>query len=300
MSRAARLASGIALSAAACAPSHFRFEPARHEWPALPTQAPATEGIAALPGGARLYYWDTGGPGEPVVLLHASSGSAASWAYQQPVLAAAGYRVIGYSRRGAYRSDPPDSASPGTAATDLDQLADFLKLGRFHLVSTGGGGGVALAYAISHQERLRSLTVANSLGGIQQPELDSIQRALLPNAFSNLPFDFQELGPNYRAANRGGVEEWLAQHRIAGRARRQGREARAVTWASLATLHVPTLLITGDADLYMPPITMRIMADHIPGSEAVVIAEVGHSGHWEQPEVFNRTLLSFLRRHRSR
>ncbi|MGE4048108.1 MAG: hypothetical protein AB7F35_24845, partial [Acetobacteraceae bacterium] len=42
----------------------------------IPPQAPATEGVADLPG-TRLYYWDTGGPGRTVVLLHAGTQSAA-------------------------------------------------------------------------------------------------------------------------------------------------------------------------------------------------------------------------------
>ena len=36
------------------------------------------EGYAELPSanGARLYYWDTGGNGEPIVMVHAATGSA--------------------------------------------------------------------------------------------------------------------------------------------------------------------------------------------------------------------------------
>src|SRR4051812_19443924 len=65
----------------------------------IPAQAPAKDGMAQLPG-ARLGYWDTGGDGAPIVLLHPATGSALIWEYQQPVFAKAGYRVIAYSRRG--------------------------------------------------------------------------------------------------------------------------------------------------------------------------------------------------------
>ena len=41
----------------------------------IPAQVPAKEGTADLPG-TRLGYWDTGGTGEPIVLLHPASGSA--------------------------------------------------------------------------------------------------------------------------------------------------------------------------------------------------------------------------------
>ena len=65
----------------------------------IPEQVPAAEGFAAVPG-ARLWYWDTGGQGEPLVLCHPASQSSQIWLYQQPVFAEAGYRVIAFSRRG--------------------------------------------------------------------------------------------------------------------------------------------------------------------------------------------------------
>jgi len=77
----------------------MRILPAQYEWPPIPPQAPVREGLAPLPD-VRLWFWDTGGPGEPIVLLHPGTGSSASWIYQQPVFAAAGLRVIAYSRRG--------------------------------------------------------------------------------------------------------------------------------------------------------------------------------------------------------
>ena len=43
----------------------------------IPPQAPAKEGIAVLPG-TRLAYWDTGGNGEAMVLLHPATGTQRS------------------------------------------------------------------------------------------------------------------------------------------------------------------------------------------------------------------------------
>src|SRR5882762_1123705 len=92
---------------------------------AIPPQAPAKEGIAVLPG-TRLAYWDTGGKGEAILLLHPATGTARIWSYQQPVFVKAGYRVIAYSRRGYGGSDPVPKENAGTAADDLHNLADFL------------------------------------------------------------------------------------------------------------------------------------------------------------------------------
>ena len=91
----------------------------------IPAQVSAKTGTAQVPD-TRLYYWDTGGDGPAIVLLHPATGSALIWGYQQPVFAKAGYRVIGYSRRGYYNSAPYEAAKPGTGADDLRALADQL------------------------------------------------------------------------------------------------------------------------------------------------------------------------------
>ena len=127
----------------------------------IPEQVPAKEGMADLPG-TRLGYWDTGGPGEPIVLLHPASGSALVWLYQQPVFAKAGYRVIAYSRRNYYNSDLAPENNPGTASADLQNLVEFLRVDKFHLVGSAAGGSVAADYALSHPERLLSLTVSSN------------------------------------------------------------------------------------------------------------------------------------------
>src|SRR5215470_4585159 len=91
----------------------------------IPAQVPAKDGVAQIPD-TRLWYWDTGGQGVPIVLLHPATGSALIWVYQQPVFAKAGYRVIAFSRRGYYNSAAFDSKNPGIGSEDLKQLTDVL------------------------------------------------------------------------------------------------------------------------------------------------------------------------------
>src|ERR1700729_3969371 len=123
----------------------------------VPAQAAVREAVAELPG-TRLWYWDIGGSGRPVVLMHAATHSAAGWVYQQPVLAAAGYRAIGYSRRGYFRSDPDDPGNPGVAADDLDNLTRYLNLDTVDLVAAAQGGFFALDFALAFPGKVRSLT----------------------------------------------------------------------------------------------------------------------------------------------
>jgi pimeloyl-ACP methyl ester carboxylesterase len=233
---------------------------------------------------AGLRYMESGGEGSgegpPVVFLHAGSGSSRMWEHQIPAFTTAGYRFIAYDRR-----------PQGSAVEDLEALAEHLVLDRFHLVGTAAGGIVAVDYALSFPQRLRSLVVANSIVGVQDEDYVQLSKGLRPSPqFDALPPEVRELGPSYRATNPAGTRRWkeLAQH-----VKTQATRNR-ITFASLETIKTPTLLITGDADLYTPPPVLRLFAKRFPNCESVVIPECGHSAFWEQPDNFNRTVLDFI------
>ena len=261
---------------------------------------PAREAYADLPG-VRVWYKDSGGRGVPVVFLHAATGSSRVWEHQFPVFAGRGYRVIAYDRRGWGRSViDPEGVQPGTGADDLLALIAHLGIDRVHLVGTAAGGFVAFDFAVSFPERLRSLVVANSIGGMQDEDYLELGRRLRPPQFTQMPPEFRELGPSYRAANPDGTRRWIELERIS---RPEGPIAAAqlmknrLTFSLLETLRVPTLLLTGSADLYAPPPVLRLFAARIRNSESVIVPEAGHSSYWEQPELFNRALLEFIGKH---
>jgi pimeloyl-ACP methyl ester carboxylesterase len=264
---------------------------------ALPEPIQAKDGLAVLPD-TRLWYWDTGGDGQPIILVHPATGSALIWGYQQPAFAKAGYRVIGYSRRSYYNSDPVVADRPGIASEDLDHLADYLGLRKFHLVGSAAGGGVAADYAVSHPDRLLSLVIASNPSGLSSGPLATLYANLRPKGFEELPPDFRELGPSYRAANPAGAKLWLElEHKaITSRPFRQS-PANKITEATLNRLPVPTLLISGEADLASPPGLIRMVAAQIPSAELVTVPEAGHSSYWERPDIFNRAVLDFIGRH---
>src|SRR4029077_2634120 len=141
--------------------------------------------------------------------LHPVTGSGAIWGYQQPVLAKAGYRVIGYSRRGHYRSGPVSAEQPGTAADDLRELLDHIGVTRCHLVGSAAGGFVPPDFVLSYPDRVFTITIACSLGGVQDAEFLRTTERILPPGFRELPPDFRELSASYRAAHPQGVARWL-------------------------------------------------------------------------------------------
>jgi pimeloyl-ACP methyl ester carboxylesterase len=250
------------------------------------------DGTVSAQGG-ELWYWDTGGDGPPVVLLHSGTGSALNWPEQQGAFAEAGYRVVGYSRRGHYRSS---AASGSSAADDLAALATALDLDPFHAVAVAAGGICATDLALGRPAALRSLIIASSIMGIADPDWGARLQALQFPGFSHLPHDFLELGPSYRADNADGLAEWRRVHGLAYSGDEMPIQAisNEITWATLRRLTMPVLLIAGGADLYVPPPVMRELAARIPGAQMVVMSDVGHSAPWERPAEFNHAVLKFI------
>ncbi len=255
------------------------------------------EGYVEVGDGHALWFFDTGGDGVPVVLLHAGVGSGHVWEHQIPAFAAAGYRLIGYSRRGYAGSILGDPGAPGTGATDLLTLADDLNLKKFHLVGTAAGGMVAADFTVSHEQRLLSLVLANTIVGVTDADYRAIQARLWPHSFDALTPDFKELSPSSRHLEPEGCKRWTALVQDA-RATALPEQAFAndVTWHRLAAWKLPALLLTGDADLYMPPSVMQLLQSRIPGSQSHLVAGCGHSAFWEQPDIFNRVVLEFIAR----
>lgn len=255
------------------------------------------EGTVEITGG-HLWYWDTGGDGPPIVLLHPATGSALSWPRQRTAFADAGHRVIGYSRRGHHRSSAASVAAPGSGADDLAVLANALELHPFHAVAVAAGGVYAVDFALGHPEALRSLVIASSIVGITDDDWQARRRALQFPGFADLPGDFLELGPSYRAEDPEGLAEWRRTRRLAhvGDGVVVQDVTSEITWATLGQLVPPVLVIAGGADLHVPAPLMRQVAAAIPGARLAVLPDSGHSPHWERPGEFNRAVLDFISR----
>jgi len=254
---------------------------------------------AELPG-VNLWFTDTGGTGIPVVLLHANTGTSEAWEAQISALSSAGYRVVAFDRRGWGRSMASSATGPqpGTIAGDLDALAGHLKLDRFHLIGVAGGGFAALDYAAWRPERLRGLVVGASTGSVEDKEVaDFIARIAIPDIRKH-PAVYREVAPSYRGANPEGTKRWIE---IDEHSRQPDAPVQPLntpnTFAKLATISSPTLVIAADADLLAPPALMRIWAAHLKNHEWATMQDAGHAAAWEQPDVFNGIVLNFLRRH---
>lgn len=259
--------------------------------------------FAAVPG-AQLWYLDTGGEGPPIVFLHANTGTSASWengwARQLSFFADAGYRAIAFDRRGWGRSSavPATGPQPGTIAGDLDALLDLLHLGSVHLVGVAGGAFAAIDYAHWRPERVRSLVTGATTAQVVDEEIASfIARIRIPALGDPASEVLREVSAGYRGASPEGTAGW---REIAAHARQSGAEVQPLrtpnTYAKLAEIETPTLVMVGSADLLAPPRLMERWATRLPHHELRTIVGAGHSLAYEEPEQFNRLVHEFLER----
>ena len=263
----------------------------------VPQHNPPVEGMFKVSPEQDLYYWDTGGSGPVIVLIHPGRGSAFSWPYQQTTFADAGFRTIAYSRRGHQGSPITSAVNSSTDADDLNDLLTFLKVDKFHAVALAAGGFTLSDFAVSFSDKLLSMTIVCSLFGLWDKDIDARSDFILSKGFSDLPPEFKELGAAYRFAHPEGVEAWKKMEQKAKEKglRNRQKDKNKVTWEKLRALKIPTFMITGGADLYQPPSMMRAAARQLPGTKTLVVPEAGHALQWEQPTLFNKKTLNFIR-----
>lgn len=115
-------------------------------------------------GGIESFALDRG-EGEAVLLLHGVPSSSYLYRKVAPGLAADGLRAVAPDFPGLGLADRPDrfDYSWGGLAGWLEQAVDALALDRCHLVVHDIGGPIGFEWAIRNPDRVRSLTVLNTL-----------------------------------------------------------------------------------------------------------------------------------------
>lgn len=270
----------------------------------LPVPVAASEAVLKVES-ANLWYRDTGGSGEVVVLIHPTNLSGKCWGYQERAFAQAGYRVISYSRRGYQGSEVGVDGDSNDAVDDLRDIIDSLQLGHVHLVSSAGGGAVAVGYAARWPDdrRIASLVVACSLPYVEKSN-EPGGKPKIPAKFlefRGMPMHLLGLGTSYRDANPEGVKEWQAMNaQLAGKDGRAGTRRQSngaiSSLKEFEQIKAPTLYLAGSADLFCTPVLMQSFAEHTPISDIKVMNGVGHTGFWEAPNTFNARVTEHISR----
>lgn len=110
--------------------------------------AAVNETDLTLPDGRTLHVYDSGDLGGPTVLWHAGTPNIGT--PPRPLFGTGdrlGVRWVGYDRPGYGGSTPNPGRDVASAASDVTAIADALRLDRFAVLGSSGGGPHALACA---------------------------------------------------------------------------------------------------------------------------------------------------------
>ena len=262
----------------------------------------------AIVNGIRIHY-EVAGAGDPVLLVNGLGSPAVSWSLQVKALAPH-FRVVTLDNRGVGESDlPPDPAyTTAQLAGDAAELLRQMKIDRAHIVGASMGGTIAQELALRHPRLVRSLVLActwvdadarfiatvsawASLGH-RVPVEERFRHVLYPWLYS--PTFFEKKDNVEQAFRRALAYPHPTKPEAIERQARGVLEWNGTRVKRLGEIKVPTLVLVGKDDILTPPSFAKAVAKGIKKSRLSVLPG-GHGFFLEEPEVFNRAMLRFLK-----
>jgi len=251
---------------------------------------------------AQLSY-EVVGSGPDVVLLHPFPLNHNFWNGVIGQLSTR-YRVILPDLRAHGDSELGDGpATMEKMADDLAKLCREEQISRASFVGVSIGGYLLFEFWRRNREHVAALVLSNTRAAAETPQSratrlgladkvlregtasfieDMLPKLLAPTTMTNRP-DLVD------AARR--MMQKMSPQDIAGV--QQGMAARPDSVATLKTISVPTLVITG-ADDSIPRDEAELMHQQVAGSRLQIIDRAGHYAALEQPQEYGRILRAFL------
>lgn len=250
----------------------------------------------------KLAYSDTG-RGLAVVLVHGFANDRLLWDRQVNALQAR-YRLILPDLRGFGESGDADGRpiSMDAYAGDIAALLDRLAVCRAVVGGISLGGYVALAFALRYPARTAGLVLANTRAIADSPEaahqreqmareIEARGAEAVVESYGDNPFR-----PDCPAVVKEAVRAMIRRQPVNGLV--SGIRAMAVRpdrSGAIAALALPTLIVHGTEDRFIPVADAQAMHAAISGSRLVVLPGAGHLSCIDSPEPFNAALDAFFK-----
>jgi pimeloyl-ACP methyl ester carboxylesterase len=247
-----------------------------------------------------LGYTDQG-HGPAVVFLHPFPLDSRAWESQIALLAAE-HRVLAVDFPGFGSSGPPPAGVTlaGFAAGVIELLRE-LGVYRAAVVGLSMGGYVALELAAQEPGLVSRLVLADTRAGPDSPEGAAGRERFAARAEKNgVGWIADEMLPKLlRPQPDPAVARWvaglIARATPAGVAAAQRAMAvRADHGPTLERLRMPVLVLSGGEDALIPPQESARMVERLPNARLELLPGAGHLSNLEEPELFNRALVSFV------
>jgi len=235
-----------------------------------------------------------------VLLVHAFPLDARMWddqvgSLEAPVVAPS---LPGF---GGTAPAPGGVMTMDVAATRCLGALDGAGVDRAVVCGLSMGGYVAFELWRRARDRVAGLVLANTRAEADAPEAAARRRALADRLRleGNVLVDDPPplLSDGASEALRARVRATIADQPAAAiAAAALGMAERPDSTPDLVSIDVPTLVVTSDRDVLIPPDVTAAIAGAIRGAELVTIADAGHLSNLERPEAFSRLLLDHATR----
>jgi 3-oxoadipate enol-lactonase len=276
---------------------------------------------AILASGQVIGYEDSGGAGEPLLVVFGFGDTRASTPPAWVETLAADFRVVRIDNRGAGLSSAPDGPfSIEDMAADAIALLDSLGIARAHLYGHSMGGMICQAIARDYPDRVCRVvleaTAPSAAASTASPRTPgSPAAAILARLAAEDPARDHEpalaahevpllwdifFPPGFfqsEAGRRVTAEIEAAYARAPGPSRRtmrwQGGAVQAFdNWGRLGEIRAETLVVHPSEDL-KPLEHAEKFAQSLGNGRLHVVEGVGHNLRWEIPEAAARMLTAF-------
>ena len=262
------------------------------------SEAPGAQAFADVAGG-KIYYEECGGSPQTVVLLHDGVLHSAAWDEVWPEFCKH-FHTIRYDRRGYGKSA---AASEGYFETDdLAALLRHLKVQHAVIVGSSHGGEISINFALAHPEIVQQLVLVGAVvGGMPYSEHflergnalgKPLEKGDVQGAVAAAVKDKYLVAASNDAAKKKMAELLTANPQDFTHADLELPVKPALS--QLGAIHVPTLLVTGDADIPDVHAHAGAIEAGIPRSRRVVLKDVGHLMYLEKPAEFSDVVIRFI------
>lgn len=188
-------------------------------------------------------------------------------------------------------------------ADDVAGLLEALDEPPAHVVGLSLGGCVALQLALDHPACVRSLVMVNSFAKLRSAGW----RGKLRFAWRMCLLAVRPMSATAQFIAAGMFPKPEQQTVYAAAVMRLSANPKATYWKTIRALiefnvqsrlgdiHYPALVIAGDRDRTVPLSAKEALHARLPNSEINLIADSGHATPYDQPDLFNRLVLDFVR-----
>jgi pimeloyl-ACP methyl ester carboxylesterase len=254
----------------------------------------ASPGSTVAANGLDIHYTSEG-EGPPLLLLHGATSSALEdWSAQRPLFRQHFTLYLldarGHARTTTHGDDPMAGWSRDALVDDLGAFADALGLERFHIAGFSMGAMTALAFAARHPERVTSAIFAG-ISPEREPRSRVAARLMDPERIEREePAWAAQLDRRHTPAQGPGGWKRLLRA-IAGDIAGQD----LLTPEQLRAIRVPSLVIVGDRDVFVPLDQAVRLHRQLPDSRLLVVPDSGHVVTVTHPALFNQAAMTFWR-----